>query len=130
MKSISFDTTNALCGGLLTAVGLFFAWQAFNLELGTAFRMGPGYFPLVLAVILTLLGIVILVLRPDGSWTGLRPVAVLYSTHRLLCLRPHETADRTRTVAGTDGFFGRSLQLRPRLALPALRPLDPVLGEG
>lgn len=61
MKSLSFDSTNALCGGILTAVGLFFAWQAFNLELGTAFRMGPGYFPLVLAVILTLLGIVILV---------------------------------------------------------------------
>lgn len=61
MKSLSFDTTNALCGGILTAVGLFFAWQAFNLELGTAFRMGPGYFPLLLAIILTLLGIVILV---------------------------------------------------------------------
>ncbi|NUS70641.1 MAG: tripartite tricarboxylate transporter TctB family protein, partial [Ensifer adhaerens] len=44
MKSLSFDSTNALCGGILTAVGLFFAWQAFNLELGTAFRMGPGYF--------------------------------------------------------------------------------------
>ena len=24
MKSLSFDTTNALCGGILTALGLFF----------------------------------------------------------------------------------------------------------
>ena len=31
---------------------LFFAWQSLGLELGTAFRMGPGYFPLVLAVLL------------------------------------------------------------------------------
>ncbi|MCA1444402.1 tripartite tricarboxylate transporter TctB family protein [Ensifer sp. IC4062] len=61
MKSISFDTTNALCGGILTAVGLFFVWQSLSLELGTAFRMGPGYFPLLLACVLTLLGVVILV---------------------------------------------------------------------
>lgn len=84
MKSISFDTTNALCGGLLTAVGLFFAWQAFNLELGTAFRMGPGYFPLVLAVILTLLGIVILVqsTRVQESRSGLSPCAACCSSCR------------------------------------------------
>ncbi|MDK1492096.1 tripartite tricarboxylate transporter TctB family protein [Sinorhizobium sp. 7-81] len=61
MKSISFDTTNALCGGILTAVGLFFVWQSLTLELGTAFRMGPGYFPLLLSCVLTLLGAVILV---------------------------------------------------------------------
>ncbi|MBP1883883.1 tripartite tricarboxylate transporter TctB family protein [Sinorhizobium mexicanum] len=61
MKSISFDTTNALCGGILTAVGLFFAWQSLGLDLGTAFRMGPGYFPLLLSCVLTLLGVVILV---------------------------------------------------------------------
>lgn len=61
MKSITFDTTNALCGGILTAVGLFFIWQSLSLELGTAFRMGPGYFPLLLSCVLTLLGAVILV---------------------------------------------------------------------
>ncbi|WEX89928.1 tripartite tricarboxylate transporter TctB family protein [Sinorhizobium garamanticum] len=61
MKSISFDTTNALCGSILTAVGLFFVWQSLSLELGTAFRMGPGYFPLLLSCVLTLLGAVILV---------------------------------------------------------------------
>ncbi|MCA1404483.1 tripartite tricarboxylate transporter TctB family protein [Ensifer sp. IC3342] len=61
MKSITFDATNALCGGILTAVGLFFIWQSLSLELGTAFRMGPGYFPLLLACVLTLLGAVILV---------------------------------------------------------------------
>lgn len=61
MKSLSFDTTNALCGAILTIVGFFFAWQSFNLELGTAFRMGPGYFPLLLSIVLTVLGIVILV---------------------------------------------------------------------
>ncbi|WOS65688.1 tripartite tricarboxylate transporter TctB family protein [Sinorhizobium fredii] len=76
MKSISFDTTNALCGGILTAVGLFFAWQSFNLELGTAFRMGPGYFPFLLAVILTLLGAVILVQSMRVQHEPMGPIAL------------------------------------------------------
>lgn len=61
MKSLSFDNTNALCGIILMGVGLFFGWQSLGLDLGTAFRMGPGYFPLVLSGILVLLGAIILV---------------------------------------------------------------------
>ncbi|MBP1857244.1 tripartite tricarboxylate transporter TctB family protein [Rhizobium herbae] len=75
MKSLSFDTTNALCGALFIGLGGFFIYQCFSLDLGTAFKMGPGYFPLVLALILTLLGIVILVqsTRVEGEPIG--PVA-------------------------------------------------------
>jgi Tripartite tricarboxylate transporter TctB family len=61
MRSIGFDTTNGLCGAIFIALGLLFAYQSWNLEIGTAFRMGPGYFPLVLAIILVLLGLIILV---------------------------------------------------------------------
>ena len=61
MKSVRLDPANALCGLLFIGLGLFFTYQSFQLELGTAFRMGPGYFPLVLAGVLTLLGVVILV---------------------------------------------------------------------
>ena len=50
MKSLTIDSTNALCGALFIALGGFFIYQCLNLELGTALRMGPGYFPLVLAV--------------------------------------------------------------------------------
>ncbi|OLP54819.1 hypothetical protein BJF92_13500 [Rhizobium rhizosphaerae] len=60
MTSSRFDRTDALCGGLFIALGLFFAIQSLALDLGTTFRMGPGYFPFVLACILTLLGLVIL----------------------------------------------------------------------
>ena len=76
MKSISFDTTNAVCGGVLTAVGLFFAWQALGLELGTAFRMGPGYFPLLLSVVLTLLGVIILVQSTRVQGEPMGPIAI------------------------------------------------------
>jgi hypothetical protein len=54
------DTTDALAGVLFIAFGLFFGLQALSLDMGTALRMGPGYFPLVLAGILILLGLAIL----------------------------------------------------------------------
>ncbi|MHA6643509.1 tripartite tricarboxylate transporter TctB family protein [Mesorhizobium sp. A623] len=61
MKSFSIDRVNGLCAAFFIVLGLFFAQQSLTVELGTAFRMGPGYFPLVLAVILIVLGGVILV---------------------------------------------------------------------
>lgn len=61
MKSFSIDPVNGLCGALLAFIGLFFLVQALNLEIGTAFRMGPGYFPLVLSIILIGLGLVVFV---------------------------------------------------------------------
>jgi hypothetical protein len=79
MKHLSFDRTNAICGLVFIGAGLFFVIQSLGLELGTAFRMGPGYFPLILAGLLTLLGAVILVqsARKEGepidplAWRGL-----------------------------------------------------------
>ena len=56
---LSIDWTDALAGLLFIAFGLLFGVQALGLELGTAFRMGPGYFPLVLSGILILLGLAI-----------------------------------------------------------------------
>lgn len=72
MKSLSFDSTNAACGLLFIALGGFFVYQCFTLELGTALRMGPGYFPLILALILTGLGVVILIqsARVEGEPMG------------------------------------------------------------
>jgi hypothetical protein len=79
MKSISFDTTNAICGVLFVATGAFFALQSLGLDLGTALRMGPGYFPLVLACVLVLLGAIIFIqaVRVEGepieplAWRGM-----------------------------------------------------------
>ncbi len=76
MKPIAFDATNALCGALFIGLGGFFIYQCLNLELGTALRMGPGYFPMVLAVILTLLGVIILVQAARIQGEPLGPLAV------------------------------------------------------
>ncbi len=46
-------------GLMFSAVGTAFAWgAAANYAIGTGARMGPGYFPLALGVLLTMLGLV------------------------------------------------------------------------
>lgn len=60
MKSASFDRTDAAAGVVFILFGLFFAIQSLGLELGTAFRMGPGYFPLVLSGFLIVFGTLVL----------------------------------------------------------------------
>lgn len=46
-------------GLMYLVVGLAFAIGAYEYNVGTAARMGPGYFPLILGVILALIGVVI-----------------------------------------------------------------------
>lgn len=55
------DDTDIAAGLLLMAAAAFFGWQSLGLEMGTATRMGPGYFPMVLAALLFMLGAIILV---------------------------------------------------------------------
>lgn len=46
-------------GLMFMCVGVAFAWGASSYTVGTGARMGPGYFPLVLGVILSVLGVAI-----------------------------------------------------------------------
>ena len=43
-------------GLMFMAIGIAFAWGATNYTIGEAARMGPGYFPLMLGILLTALG--------------------------------------------------------------------------
>lgn len=43
-------------GLMFMAVGVAFAWGASSYQIGTGARMGPGYFPLLLGVLLALIG--------------------------------------------------------------------------
>lgn len=45
-----------IAGLIFVAFGLAFAVAAWSYDLGTALRMGPGYFPVVLSGLLVLLG--------------------------------------------------------------------------
>lgn len=46
-------------GLLFMAVGIAFAWGATSYNVGTGARMGPGYFPLMLGLLMAVLGAVI-----------------------------------------------------------------------
>jgi len=72
MKPATFDPTNAICGGFFILVGLVFAWQSLQVDLGTWLRIGPGGMPLALSLLLVLLGAVILLssLRELGEPIG------------------------------------------------------------
>lgn len=48
-----------LAGLIFIGLGLAFGYASLDYQIGTAYRMGPGYFPLVLSGILTLLGVAI-----------------------------------------------------------------------
>ncbi|MDK3258007.1 tripartite tricarboxylate transporter TctB family protein [Blastococcus capsensis] len=50
-----------LAGAVFVIFGLAFAITSSTYEVGSALRMGPGYFPLVLGSVLVLLGILIAV---------------------------------------------------------------------
>jgi hypothetical protein len=80
MKITSIDRADAAAGLLFILFALFFGLQSLGLELGTAFRMGPGYFPLVLSGVLMLFGLAILfnAIKSEGgegmgsfAWRGI-----------------------------------------------------------
>lgn len=99
-----------VAGGLLVmALGLGFLLVGRELELGSSFRMGPGYFPTVLAGLLVLLGAVMIGLgwrapRQEGAFGHVPWRGVLL-------------------VVGAVAFFGltlRGLGLAPVLAIVVL----------
>ncbi|MBP2148586.1 tripartite tricarboxylate transporter TctB family protein [Xanthobacter autotrophicus DSM 597] len=93
---------DVLSGLLFIALGLLFAWQTQELPMGTAVRMGPGYFPLLLSGLLGLLGLIILIngLRFPGEMpSGIAWRAVII-------------------ITGAVVFFG--FAVRPLGFLPAL----------
>lgn len=48
-------------GLMFLVAGVAFAWGATNYTIGTGARMGPGYFPLLLGIVLAILGAVVTV---------------------------------------------------------------------
>jgi hypothetical protein len=54
------DIKNIAASGTLLAVGLAFGISSiFTMDVGSALRMGPGYFPLILSIVITVIGVVI-----------------------------------------------------------------------
>jgi hypothetical protein len=72
-------------GVMFAGVGAIFAWGATNYTVGNGARMGPGYFPLMLGILMAFLGLIImfnaLVVETEGGdkigkWAW-RPLALI-----------------------------------------------------
>ena len=103
-------------GLMFTATGAAFAWNsAMAYEIGSASQMGPGYFPLVLGLVLVLLGGFIMffslvVETPDGGVIGdiaWRP---------LVC------------ILGANLLFGALLGGMPSIGLPSFGLVVAIFG--
>jgi len=78
--AINASTKELVSGGLFAAFGAYFVAESLNYEVGTAFRMGPGFMPLLLGAVLVMLGIGVaasglkkpdIELRDPVAWRGL-----------------------------------------------------------
>jgi hypothetical protein len=104
-----------VAGVMFTAVGIAFAWGATNYTVGNGARMGPGYFPLMLGVLLALLGLAVtfsaLVVEtedgnPIGSWAW-KPLGF---------------------IIGSNVLFGILLAGLPKLGIPAFGLIIAIYG--
>ena len=75
-----FSLRDLLAGGIFVLAGAYFSLEALNYEVGTPFRMGPGFMPLALGAVLAALGIGVAASgwqKPDNekplppSWRGI-----------------------------------------------------------
>lgn len=75
-------------GGLLVFIGMATVFGSLNYQIGTLARMGPGYFPLLLGIILMILGLLVLVSpemdRPSGDGLPVLPLKAQLITWALV----------------------------------------------
>jgi putative tricarboxylic transport membrane protein len=79
MPSFIKNPKDFLAGLLFIAIAALFAYGTLELPIGSAFRMGPGYFPMVLCIMLAVLGVIVVMngIVLDGekitnfTWRGL-----------------------------------------------------------
>jgi hypothetical protein len=140
---------DVLAGLIFILIGASFALSARSIEIGTAFRMGPGYFPLLLSGLLMLIGAVIaLSALANGTneslgpvpWRGLvlvlaAPVVFGLTVRRLglvpaivgLCKPPRRLSPCRSHGSRAHAVLPCCVYLRPSPAAPAVWPLAQVL---
>jgi hypothetical protein len=96
-----------LAGLMFTIVGIGFAWGATNYTIGEGARMGPGYFPLMLGIVLAALGLIVtftalVVETEDGDKVG------------AIAWKP------LLFIIGANVLFGICLGGIPKLGIPSL----------
>lgn len=102
-------------GLMFLGTGVAFAWGATNYNIGTGARMGPGYFPLLLGVIMMILGAIItfkaMVIETEtgdkvGAWAW-RPLGY---------------------IIGSNIIFGILLGGLPKIGIPSMGLVAAIYG--
>lgn len=116
-------TIDRLSGAFMVLVGLFVVWERRVLPLGTASRPGPGYVPLLLALLLIVLGAILIARGKNAkklgsiTWTE-APHAVAILGCCVFVTLFMETIGYRLTLLLTLGFlFGVMERIKPWLAL-------------
>lgn len=91
---------------MFVTVGVAFAWGATNYNVGAAARMGPGYFPLMLGILMALVGVVV-------ALKAVMPTSVDEEKIGKWAWRP------LTYIIGANVIFGLLLAGVPALGLPA-----------
>ena len=102
-------------GLMFMAVGGAFAWGAVDYEIGEAARMGPGYFPFALGILLVILGALVTVNALKGGPPGGDKIGAL-------AWRP------LVFILGANLLFGALLVGVPSLGLPAFGLIVAIFG--
>ena len=102
-------------GLMFMATGIAFAWGATNYTIGEGARMGPGYFPLVLGILLALIGVFIafeslVVETEDGEKLGTWAWKPLFF------------------IIGANLLFGICLGGLPAIGIPAMGLIVGIYG--
>jgi hypothetical protein len=104
-----------VAGLMFTIVGIAFAWGATNYSIGVGARMGPGYFPLMLGILLAILGVIItftalVVETEDGEKIG------------SIAWKP------LGFIIGSNVLFGILLAGLPKIGIPAFGLIVAIYG--
>ena len=106
---------NLVAGLMFSITGAAFALGAREYDMGTAGRMGPGYFPLVLGVILAVLGILIAFQSFGSQRRESEDIGDI--AWRPLCF-----------IIGANLIFGLLLGGLPSLGIPAMGLIVAIVG--
>lgn len=122
---MTFNRSDLGAGAIFVAIGLFFGLMTlYGLDIGTARRMGPGYFPIMLSGILVVLGLAVIAKgigqmdapRARLPWRGL---AVLLSVPVIfgLLIRPLGMVPVLLITTFVTSFASRRMTLVAAIAL-------------
>jgi hypothetical protein len=121
---VKINKTDFACGAVFILFGLFWGSVASRMQLGSAVRMGPGYFPLVVSICIVAVGLLILgkaVLASDGpspplhfAWRAmilLTFAPIMFS----LLIRQVGFVSAVAVIVGLSFFASRRAKLMPAL---------------